>query len=80
MHILYLFLFALILLAGRMGIFTRVYYYFTIFLVLLPNIQDINHNNKWDVYMVVMLLAIFTVALILDRGTYGAADYKFMKL
>lgn len=70
-------LLALIILSARFGLFTRVYYYFTIFFVLIPNIIDLNKKNKWGIYLIIVLLCIFSASVISNRGTYGASEYYF---
>ena len=77
LYLVYCFLLALIILSARFGLFTRVYYYFVIFLVLLPNIQNADNTNKWRIYLIIVLLMIFTVSVILNRGTYNAQEYYF---
>ena len=77
LHKVFILLLALIILSARFGLFTRVYYYFTIFLVLIPNILDLNKKNKWGIYLIIVLLCIFSASVMLNRGTYDASEYYF---
>ena len=77
LNLVYLLLFCLVILSGRFGLFTRVYYYFTPFLVLIPNIFDFDKNKDWRLYTILMCLAIFITSLLLHRGTYGTENFQF---
>ena len=47
MHLTYLFLICIVLLAGRFGLLTRVYYYFTPYLCLIPNMLHLEQESTW---------------------------------
>jgi hypothetical protein len=79
LNLVYLFLVFLVILSNQFGLFTRVYYYFTIFIVLMPNLTSkcvgTTSNTKYYVLISILILA---ACLILNKGTYGAANYSFL--
>lgn len=67
-------LLSLILLSSRMEIFTRVYYYFTPFLLFIPNLCKRKNQYFWYFFAVCCL--IFIACLITGKGTYGTVPYS----
>ena len=78
LNIIYFFLAFLIILAGRFSLFTRFYYYYTPFMVLIPNLYCKKENdNSWNLYYIAILSAAFVFCLATGSGTYGTEHYVF---
>ena len=77
-NLLFMFLFLLVVLSSRFDLFTRVYYYFTPFLVLVPNIicKKKMHTSLKAYYLTSMVILFFT-CLFLKKGTYGTESFIF---
>ena len=76
---IYFILILFVILSIRFGLFTRVYYYFTPFLLLAPNfVSKKEGTSQHTLYYASIGIVMFIACLILNKGTYGAESYIFM--
>ena len=78
LQIEFVMLIALVLLSNRFGLFTRVYYYFTPFLILAPNLTMRKKNDNFEMlYYCFVCIVMGMFCLYTAKGTYGAENYRF---